>query len=129
MLFADEIVPWINDLDKPIMMEFRATPEVPEYTGTGDFVGTVVELPSGLGLIREGAFEQTGMQIFMRAPQHYAGELKRTFKVIDSALLAVSNQEIWGAYVTYVDRIGGVQVGYEDTELITLTATYEIENG
>lgn len=128
MLKLRQLADWLSELPKSAPIPFEPTPDIPEY-GHGDYIGTVNRL-SGSGLIREGTFEVQQVQVLLRGAARDYDVLETTTGELDQALHGISNEMLWGTYVTYAQRQGGWQTSTEDDgERVSFIATYEIENG
>lgn len=128
MIETEQLRVWLEALDLVVDMPWTIGPYNPDF-GNQDRQGFIQEVP-GSGLQREGTFEQVSYQIAMREHQAYQADLEKAAKQVDDALLAVSNETIWGEYVTYVDRFGTRYPSYDAIgERVTFIINYVIEMG
>lgn len=130
MLDMQQLAAWSAERLESATMQipFQVGPLDPEW-GDQDRLGLVQELP-GSGLQREGTFEQITVLLTLRAEQAYQDDLRAAVKVLDDALLVVSNETIWGGYVTFVDRYGTLYPAWDEPgERISYFGNYVIEMG
>jgi hypothetical protein len=97
---------WLQEVPNDLSMEFVEGPRVPEFL-RGDDIGVVTML-EGPGYTLEGSGGFGSFQLRLVARERDQDKLRRTAFQLDNALLFGDYPvDIWGTWITSVDRTGG----------------------
>jgi hypothetical protein len=128
MIATQAVADWLNVQDFGFPMHWRPGPEQLEFDVNN--TSATVTRTGGDGLLAEGTEDDYTLLLLVRSGRERLGELEAAADRIDTALLKIGNEMIWGTYVQFVDRLGAPPLpDYESPERVLMGAQYQVREG
>lgn len=128
MIATQAIADWLNAHDFGMRMKWMPGPEQLEFS-VANTSATITRV-GGDGLLAQGTEDDYTYLVLVRSGREQLGKLEVVADAIDTALLSVGSEMIWGTYIQFVDRIGGPPLPeYEPPERVLFGAQYQIREG